>query len=228
MILTCPNCRARYAVDPQKIGAAGRIVQCARCTHRWFEKAAAPGPEMPQAPPPAPEVVIRPTTSGAQLPAIIPPKPAFPWRPMGVAAAAALLVVIAIGAVFVFRDRIAGLLPSEASSPAPTSVASVTPPPNLARPPAPEARPQIEIDITASKIDIVGGRYVVSGQLVNNGTAAGSTSLLRVTFKHNDDVLGERSFPMVEGPLPPGGRVNFSQVLEDPPAGTTDIVPMVE
>jgi len=31
MILTCPNCRARYAVDPLKIGAAGRTVQCARC-----------------------------------------------------------------------------------------------------------------------------------------------------------------------------------------------------
>ena len=30
------------------------------------------------------------------------------------------------------------------------------------------------------------------------------------------------------GPLPPGGRANISQVLEDPPAGTTHIVPMVE
>jgi len=227
MILTCPNCRARYAVDPQKIGASGRIVQCARCTHRWFEKPDIHELEVPKAPPP-PEMVIRPTTSGAQLPAIIPPKPAFPWRRMAIAAAAALLVVIAIGAVFVFRDRIAGLLPPEARSSAPAPVASATPPPNLARPPAPEPRPQIEIDIGASKIDIVGGRYVVSGQLINNGTAAGSTSLLRVTFKHNDDVLGERSFPMVEGPLPPGGRANFSQVLEDPPAGTTDIVPMVE
>ena len=66
------------------------------------------------------------------------------------------------------------------------------------------------------------------GQLVNNGKAAGSTTVLRLTFKRNDEVIGERSVPMVEGPLPPGGRVDFSQVLDDPPEGTTDIVPVVE
>ena len=75
---------------------------------------------------------------------------------------------------------------------------------------------------------MVDGRYVVRGQLVNNGKAAGSTTLLRLTFKKNDDVLGERSFPLVEGPLPPGGRTSFSQPLDDPPSGTTDIVPVVE
>jgi hypothetical protein len=75
---------------------------------------------------------------------------------------------------------------------------------------------------------VVDGRYVVRGQLVNNGKAPGSTTLLRLTFKRNDDVLGERSFPMVEGPLPPGGRANFSQTLDNPPSGTTDIVPVVE
>lgn len=66
------------------------------------------------------------------------------------------------------------------------------------------------------------------GQIVNNGKAPGSTTQLRLTFKKNDDVLGERSFPMVEGPLPPGGRASFSQTLGDPPPGTTDIVPIVE
>ena len=90
------------------------------------------------------------------------------------------------------------------------------------------ARPQLEVDLASSKIDVVDGRYVVRGQLVNNGKAAGSTTLLRLTFKKNDDVLGERSFPMVEGPLPPGGRTSFSQTLDDPPSGTTDIVPVVE
>ena len=35
MHVTCPNCGARYAVDPLAIGPAGRTVQCARCSHRW-------------------------------------------------------------------------------------------------------------------------------------------------------------------------------------------------
>jgi hypothetical protein len=68
----------------------------------------------------------------------------------------------------------------------------------------------------------------VRGQLVNNGRAPGSTTLLRLIFRRNEDVLGERSFPMVEGPLPPGGRTTFSQVIDNPPPGTTDIVPAVE
>ena len=37
MQVTCPNCRARYAVDPLAIGPTGRIVQCARCSDRWFQ-----------------------------------------------------------------------------------------------------------------------------------------------------------------------------------------------
>jgi predicted Zn finger-like uncharacterized protein len=226
MVVTCPNCRARYAVDPLKIGPQGRTVQCARCDHRWFEKVDSPPPE-PEAPPAAPEFVIRPTTVGASLPAVIPPKPAFPW-PRVIAAAVLLLVLI--GAVlFAFRDKIAGLVSHEARVAAPVAVAAAPPPPPVApRAAATPARPRIEIDLDESKIEIVGGRYVVRGQVVNNGDAAGSTSLLRVTFKRNEDVLGERSFPMVEGPLPPGGRASFSQTLDDPPPGTTDIVPVVE
>lgn len=98
-----------------------------------------------------------------------------------------------------------------------------------ARPASVEAgRPSIEVDLAFSKIEVVDGRYVVRGQLVNNGKAAGSTTQLRLIFKRNDEVVGERSLPMVEGPLPPGGRTTFSQTLDDPPTGTTDIVPVVE
>jgi predicted Zn finger-like uncharacterized protein len=219
MVVTCPNCRARYAVDPLKIGPGGRTVQCARCDQRWFEKVEGPSPadEAAAAPePPAPEVVIRPTTSGASLPAVIPPKPPFPWARV---IAAAVLVLVLIGAaLFAFRHKLMALVAHEDAGLAPVMVA--------AAPSSPRSR--IEVDLTASKIDVVGGRYVVRGQVVNNGTAAGSTSLLRVTFKRNDDVIGERSFPLVEGPLPPGGRASFSQALDEPPLGTTDVVPAVE
>lgn len=244
MVVTCPNCRARYAVDPQKIGSAGRTVQCARCSHRWFEKIESPPPAAAEAPPapesdpasepaaaaapaPAPEpdsvpeMVIRPITAGSALPAVIPPKPTFPWRRAAVAAVVALVLVG--GALFALRHEIAALLPSETPAAAPATAAAKPP-----RPPAAPPRQQIEIDLEVSKVEVVDGRYVVHGEVVNKGTAAGSTSLLRVTFKRDDEVLGERTFPLVEGPLPPGGRASFSQVLEDPPAGTTDIVPVVE
>jgi predicted Zn finger-like uncharacterized protein len=41
MQVTCPNCGARYAVDPLAIGPVGRIVQCARCANRWLQTVAA-------------------------------------------------------------------------------------------------------------------------------------------------------------------------------------------
>jgi hypothetical protein len=47
-------------------------------------------------------------------------------------------------------------------------------------------------------------------------------------FKKDNDVLGERSYALIEGPIAPGQRRPFSQVLDDPPAGTTDIVPGIE
>jgi len=189
--------------------------------------------------------VIRPTTSGASLPAIIPPKPAFPWR--RAVAVAVVVVLLLAAALFAFRGKIATMISYEARASSPVQVVAVprpTPPATAAATPPPasvlrneatararpvvEARPQIEVDVTTSSIDAVDGRYVVRGQLVNNGRAPGSTTLLRLTFKRNEDVLGERSFPMVEGPLPPGGRTTFSQTIEEPPSGTTDIVPAVE
>jgi predicted Zn finger-like uncharacterized protein len=241
MVVTCPNCRSRYAVDPLKIGPAGRTVECARCHHQWHQAV--------EGPPPAPELVIRPTTSGSSLPAIIPPKPAFPWRRAVTVAVVVLMVLAAV--LFAFRGKIATMISYEARASSPVQVAAAPAPAKPAAPaattpapasvvrtvtneatarprPAPEARPLIEVDLTTSSIDVVDGRYVVRGQLVNNGRAPGSTTLLRLTFKRNEDVLGERSFPMVEGPLPPGGRTTFSQTLEDPPSGTTDIVPAVE
>lgn len=230
MIVTCPNCRSRYAVDPLKIGPAGRTVECARCHHQWHQQV--------EGPVPAPEVVIRPATTGASLPAIIPPKPVFPWRR---AVAVAVVVVVVLAAVaFAFRGKIATMISYEARSSAPVQVATAPPAPApraahsaTNEPTSPpkataEARPQIEVDLTTSSIDAVDGHFVVRGQLVNNGRAPGSTTLLRLIFKRNEDVLGERSFPMVEGPLPPGGRTSFSQTLDNPPPGTTDIVPAVE
>jgi predicted Zn finger-like uncharacterized protein len=230
MVVTCPNCRSRYAVDPLKIGPDGRTVECARCHHQWHQKV--------EGEPATPELVIRPTTTGASLPAVIPPKPAFPWR--RAVAVGVVLVVLIAAVLFVFRAKIATMISYEARASAPVQVATAPPPaaPAPARTAsagattpartATEARPQIEVDLPNSSIEAVDGHFVVRGQLVSNGRAPGSTTLLRITFKRDADILGERSFQMVQGPLPPGGRTAFSQVIENPPAGTTDIEPSVE
>jgi predicted Zn finger-like uncharacterized protein len=58
MQVTCPNCRARYAVDPLAIGPSGRTVQCARCNDRWFQT-----------------VKLEPTPATAAASTIAPPPP---------------------------------------------------------------------------------------------------------------------------------------------------------
>ena len=74
MQISCPNCGARYTVDPVALGPAGRTVQCFRCNHRWFEavEPARPPPVDEYVPEerPVPDFVIRPQTYGAALPAI--------------------------------------------------------------------------------------------------------------------------------------------------------------
>ncbi len=45
MILTCPECSARYVVDPKALLPNGRVVRCAKCKHSWKETA--PGQEIP-------------------------------------------------------------------------------------------------------------------------------------------------------------------------------------
>src|SRR5437867_3412056 len=107
MIVSCSNCAARYAVDPLAIGPAGRTVECARCHHRWFQRL--------EAPPPPPDVVIRPPTPGftAQLPAVIEPKPDFGWG--RVLAVAAVVAVLLAAAAFAYRQEIMAMMSNEAS-----------------------------------------------------------------------------------------------------------------
>ena len=215
MIVSCSNCAARYAVDPLAVGPSGRTVECARCHHRWFQRV--------EAPPPPPDLVIRPPSPGttAQLPAVIEPKPEFGWN--RVLAVAAVVVILLAAAAFVFRQDIMAMMTNEA-----TAGHSASATPAKMTTPEPPARAQLEIDVAASRVELVDGHYVVQGEIVNTGQASGSANTLKLTFKRDNSVLGERSYALVQGPIAPGARLGFRQTLDDPPEGTTDIVPAVE
>jgi predicted Zn finger-like uncharacterized protein len=43
MIISCPECRGRFRVDPSALGTDGRTVRCGKCAHSWLQ--APPGPE---------------------------------------------------------------------------------------------------------------------------------------------------------------------------------------
>src|SRR5262249_49667867 len=154
-------------------------------------------------------------TYTANLPAVIAPRPTMPWRRWSTAA---LVIVLATGIVaFVYRDELKSRLPGQwrlllgEATAAPKQILV-------------QARgPRMELDMAASSVELADGRYVVRGQLVNAGTAPGSTTALKLLFRKGDDVLGERTYPLVEGPIAPGQRLSFTRPLDDPPDGTTNV-----
>jgi predicted Zn finger-like uncharacterized protein len=271
MIVTCPKCEARYAVDPLAIGPAGRTVQCARCDNRWFQRV--------ESPPPPPDLLIRPSPRTTALPVPVEPKVASPWGKRLAIAAAVVIVLGAAGAgAYFYRSQLVGYaemamarfnisLPSipnplkyfqsstasrpatpparaaapatPSPSPAPAQSTSAQPSPPTPAPAAasektaprldpPSSPAQLEVDLTASRIELVDGRYVVRGEVANHGGAPGTTSKLTVVFKKNNDVLTTKTYPLTLGPIAPGDRASFSQALDGPPPGATDIVPSVE
>jgi len=227
MQVTCSNCGARYAVDPMAIGPTGRTVQCVRCNHRWFQESDAPpatGSPSDASPAPAtavPDVVIRPSTPGAGLPALTAPPP--PKRNWGTWIAVAIVFVVLFGAAgYAYRDQIKSRLPASWRAMLHLDAAQTTPPSSKM------ARAQVGLDMARTKIDLIDGRYIVLGELINTGTAPGSTRRLKLVYRAGDQVLAERAMVLVEGPIAPGARMRFSLPLDEPPSGATNIVPTVD
>jgi len=236
MHVTCTNCGARYAVEATAIGPAGRTVQCVRCNHRWFQKPDTPGTSThgpaahgSAAPvrPAAPDFVIRPPAQGAGLPVVAPPPARSRW---GTWLAVVIGLVVLLGAAaYAYRGEIKARLPSEWRTLLNVDAVRglLTSPAKAARTAAP-ARARLALDVGASKVELVDGRYVVHGEVVNTGTAAGSTRALKLVFRAGGEILGELIMPLVEGPIAPGGRVSFRLPLDEPPAGTTNIIPSID
>jgi hypothetical protein len=159
-------------------------------------------------------------TYTANLPAVIAPPPKVRW---GRWSTVALVVVLAAGvAAFAYRDELKSRLPGHWR--ALLGEATAAPKQIMVQ----AQGPRVELDMAASSVELAEGRYVVRGQLVNAGTAPGSTTALKLVFRKGDDVLGERTYPLVEGPIAPGQRLSFTRPLDDPPDGTTNVVPSVE
>jgi predicted Zn finger-like uncharacterized protein len=130
MILSCPNCSARFLINAAALAPAGREVRCGRCPHQWF--AAPPPPEPPEVddvapeepappPPPLPPPLVesapppepRPSRKGANLPVVA------KQRRMSVATIVGwvllALVVIAAGVAVAERESIMTRFPQTRS-----------------------------------------------------------------------------------------------------------------
>lgn len=201
MQLTCPNCAARYLVDPAAIGASGRTVQCFRCGHKWQEHAPTPaGSDAPPPPSPdsrpVPDFVIRPQSHVGHtgLPAI----PADPGLPTWLKAVIGVLIALALvgGGSYLFRDQVIHPL---------------------------------TVDEASARIDRVVGadgkvEIVVSGEIINIGRSETAASRLHLIFMDADGKrLAERAINIATGRIPPNGRAKFEARIENAPQASVKV-----
>lgn len=81
MILTCPNCAARYKLRDDAIPPGGRTVRCKACAHAWH--AEPPVWDLPEALPPGPVAADAPAAAPPDAAPVIETAPArrrWPWR----------------------------------------------------------------------------------------------------------------------------------------------------
>lgn len=201
MQLTCPNCAARYLVDPAAIGLTGRTVQCFRCGHKWPASVPAAildrGPvEAVPEPKPVPDIVIRPQSQGGahMLPAI----PEDPGMPTWLKVVIVVLILLALiaGGTYLWGDRFVATL---------------------------------AIDQQTARIDRLAGPdgkivIVVSGDIVNTGHREMTARRLYLTFKDaQGKLVGERTVDITTGRIPPNGRARFEARIEDTPTVSTEV-----
>ena len=214
MIVSCPECGARYRLADDAIPADGRAMRCASCKHRWFEL----GPE-PVAPPPAPEVqaparrVIAPVVDAvaAEPPADPVPEPvavddAEPERRGHPVLKSILAIVLGLG----FSAAAAAMWVPEGALP-PLDLGQV---PWLAdRLDPPRAPPSpLALEFAADPQPVAGGRtlYALTGRLMNPTERALPVPPLQGRLVDPDGRVAYRwTIPPPAGVLLPGQQVGF-------------------
>ncbi len=222
MILTCPECATRYFVDPDRMGAEGRMVRCSQCATSWRARAgdAAEKPALDlgrDASAPV-EAQIEPPAASSPLPRNFRDRVQARRRTREAVAAgvvwaglAAVACLLLIGAAL-FRVEMVRLWPATAGA---------------------YAAVRLPVNPTGFVVEGVQGgpglqdgrlAMVVSGAQRNVETAARSAPALRVAlFDHGGRRLLSRLVPAAPAPVAPGETRGFRVSFLDPPAAASEV-----
>lgn len=210
MILTCPSCTNRYIVDPTALGADGRTVRCANCSHTWHQAAPVDLPR-PVDLAPAPDG-LRPIPPGSNLPAF--PQPAS--RRSGTIGWLAFMVVLlgGLAAVVIGREYIvASWAPSaRLYDMVGLSIDGVG------------AGLELRNVVSARRDDTGASVIVVEGTIANVSNKVRDVPRLRAVVRSAaKQDLKDWTFPAGVLVLQPGETASFRSELPEPPRGATDL-----
>jgi len=217
MIVVCPRCNTRYQVDPRALGADGRMVRCAQCSHTWHQ-APPPGtfplpsePETPPRPVQEPAATATPALDGErgaeriQLPAVPRRRGGSSWVAIGWIL---LLLVVAGGAAASvwWRDAVVRRWPAA----------------NLIYGKIGLAVPQVHdlLQLVANpRFDEAADRLIIEGTVTNVSTSAQTVPKIKVEL--TDDrrkVVDTWTFSVSTERLLPGATVAFTTTKPRNPA----------
>jgi predicted Zn finger-like uncharacterized protein len=213
MIVTCPACSTRYLVDGRALGANGRVVRCAQCSHTWHQTPPddlARPVDLVSPPPDSPDLdADRPV----QLPAV-PRKRRFPWAAIGWLIFFALLAAAAVGTVTA-RDDIVAKWPPAARLYAMIGLPVEPPGAGL------DFRKVSQARIT----DNGKPALQIEGEIVNVSNVARDVPKLRIALKDRSDrELQSWTFSATEERLLPGASVPFRTTIPSPNEAATGVV----
>lgn len=201
MILTCPECGARYRLADDAIPPAGRSVQCASCKHSWFEaapqRAAVAQPAPPPAPAPSPVPIPYPSPS---------PEPEVPQRSHWLWTLAALVtgLVLTVLAASVWRADLSAL-----GVPVPAGAATQAA--------APATSPLIIEATVQLRVLPSGGNFMaVTGTITNpTKTQQPVVAMVADVLDAQGKVLDSWPIPAPLSVLPPGRTVGFDSAASN-------------
>lgn len=209
MIVTCSSCRTRYHVDPAALGRVGRTVRCARCGHSWMERPPADMPKQVDLGPPPEQLQSLP--GGSDQPGLAERRRA---RLSLIGTGVVVLVVLAVGAAVVARDRITAVWPLAARLYQVAGLKVVPCSEGLKLPNVQPAREKSDGEIV----------IVVRGEVLNESGEACLVPPLRAELRSADEqVLRSLTIAPAKQRLAPGESTPFTNRFTNPPSGAVDV-----
>lgn len=209
MILSCPDCHTRFAIDAAHLAPDGRRVKCGKCAHVWYESMPEPDDESPipiEVTPYDPEEDLG--AGRRNLPALRQLRSGRGARTAWMVSAGLLLAILAV--LWFGRGPIALAVPQAEAIYASIGI-DAFPPPGEGL--------EVEFNVSAE-----GGKLALKGEVINVSNGARDIPELFVAISDADkNILKSWSFRIDTARLGPGERAAFASQTDEVPARAANV-----